>query len=146
MRTVNKVNKETYKLNYSKQCVIMKNLYFLVTTDCYNPSVTTHTYIYGFNILVWFQVSLHAATRVICIKFPVAKNPPQGLLNIELTKKSHVSPPLSQYNVNGLQVFKLHTMRTFIITVKGPAVPQVLSILMEYTNKTLEDFTAFMTQ
>jgi len=38
------------------------------------------------NILLWFQVSLHTATKVIFIKFPVSKNP-QGLLNNELTKK-----------------------------------------------------------
>jgi hypothetical protein len=40
------------------------------------------------NILVWFQDSLHAATKVICIKFPFAKKTPQGLLNIELTIKA----------------------------------------------------------
>ena len=94
------------------------------------------------NILLWFQVSLHTATKVIFIKFPVSKNP-QGLLNNELTKKkknSHVSPPLSKYYVDGLRVFNLHATGTFVITDRGPVVPQVLSILMEYTNKTLKRF------
>jgi len=43
--------------------------------------------------------------------------------------------------------FSIYTpLENSLSLTRVPLCPQVLSILMEYTNKTVKDFTAFMTE